>query len=187
MAHYAKLDDDNIVIDVIVIANKDCLDETGNECEEPGRRMCEALTGHKKWKKTSYNTKFGIHYDSNTGEPSEDQSKAYRLNFAQAGMRYDEELDGFVVTEQLVPKRVPRMSINPKTGVWCLKKPTISIPQDLEPDKYPPEEYIPKWFWNEFLYEWKRYTKDYENPAVDPNRPVLNILPDHVFTDEEMI
>jgi hypothetical protein len=159
MAHYAKLDDDNIVIDVIVIANKDCLDETGNECEEPGRRMCEALTGHKKWKKTSYNTKLGIHYDSNTGEPSEDQSKAYRLNYAQLNMRYDDVIGGFVVTEKYLQKPMPRMVINPKTGHWILPKPLISPPKDLQLEDYPLEEYEEPWYWDEAINQWVKVKK----------------------------
>jgi hypothetical protein len=96
MAHYAKLDENNIVIDVIVIADHDCFDENGVECEENGRGMCEALSKYAKWKKTSYNTKGGVHYDPNTGEPSADQSKAYRWNFGQVGFTYNESLDSFI-------------------------------------------------------------------------------------------
>jgi hypothetical protein len=154
MAHYAKLDDNNIVIDVIVIANKNCLDENGNECEESGRRLCEALTGHAKWKKTSYNTRLGVHYNSETNEPPEDQSKAYRLNFAQEGMRYDELLDGFVITEKMNSKRVPRMIINPQTGYWVLPKPPIPVPEDLQFDEYPLDTYQEPWFWHEYKFEW---------------------------------
>ena len=154
MAHYAKLDDNNIVIHVIVIANKDCLDENGNECEEPGRCICEALTGHAKWKKTSYNTKMGKHYDPNTGEPSEDQTKAYRLNFAQPGFKYDEVLDGFVVTDKIYHKEFPRMIINPQTGHWALPKPPIPVPEDLQLDEYPLDTYQEPWYWHEYKFEW---------------------------------
>ena len=163
MAHYAKLDENNIVTEVIVIANKDCLDENGIECEEPGRRMCEALTGYAKWKKTSYNTKRGIHYDSNTGEISEDQSKAYRLNSAQRGMKYDESLNGFVVTESYIPKLFSRMIMNPKTGNWGLPKPNIPYPEDLMLDEYSTEEYLEPWFWNELQYVWVKVRKDAPN------------------------
>jgi hypothetical protein len=137
-----------------VIATKNCLDENGIECEEPGRRMCEALTGHAKWKKTSYNTRMGVHYDSNTGEPSEDQSKAYRLNYALEGMKYDEQLNGFVVTESIHRKRVPRMVINPQTGYWYLLKPPIPVPEDLQLDEYPLDTYQEPWFWHEYKFEW---------------------------------
>jgi hypothetical protein len=160
MAHYAKLDDNNIVIDVIVIANNDCLDENGNECEEPGRRLCEALTGHAKWKKTSFNTQKGVHYNSNTGEPSEDQSKSYRLNFAQEGMRYDEYLDGFVTNETISRKLFPRMIINPRTGWWALPKPPVAVPEDLQLDQYPLDTYQEPWYWHEYKFEWIKLKKN---------------------------
>jgi hypothetical protein len=174
MAHYAKLDDNNIVVDVIVIANKDCLDENGNECEEPGRRLCEALTGHAKWKKTSFNTRMGVHYDSETNEPSDNQSKAYRLNFAQKGMRYDESLDGFVITEKIREKKVPRMVINPQTGYWALPKPPIPVPEDLQLDEYPLDTYQEPWFWHDYKYEWIKLK--YGDP-----------LTIHSFSTKEMI
>jgi hypothetical protein len=154
MAHYAKLDENDIVIETIVIADSDCLDENGVECEENGRRMCEALTGHAKWKKTSYNTRQGIYYISNSIEPAADQSKAFRLNFAQPKMKYDEELDGFVVTENYCPKEVPRMIVNPQTGIWALPRPEVPCPEDLELDTYPLDTYQEPWFWHEYKYEW---------------------------------
>ena len=174
MAHYAKLDDNNIVTNVIVIANKDCLDENGKECEEPGRCLCEALTGHKKWKKTSFNTRMGVHYDPETNEPSDDQSKAYRLNFAQPGFKYDEVLDGFVITEELMKKRFPRMVIDPQTGFWALPKPEIPYPEDLQIDEYPLDEFLDNWFWNEKETKWVKIKID---------EPITF----NCFTNEEMI
>jgi len=175
MAHYAKLDENNIVIDVIVIANKNCLDEHGIECEEPGRCLCEALTRHANWKKTSYNTRKGVHYDPETNVPSEDQSKAYRLNFAVSGMKYDEVLDGFVVTESFLQKPAERMVINSKTGYWILPIPEKEpIPQDLELEKYPLDQYQEPWFWHERKYQWVKL------------KIGLVKLP-HVFLYEEML
>jgi hypothetical protein len=174
MAHYAKLDENNIVTDVIVIANKDCLDENGIECEEPGRCMCQALTRHANWKKTSYNTRMGVHYDPETNEPSDDQNKAYRLNFAQPGFKYDEVLDGFVITEELMKKRVPRMVINPQTGYWALPKPEIPYPEDLQLDDYPLDTYQEPWFWDESNYEWIKM-KHKDPPAL------------HIFLNGELI
>jgi len=174
MAHYAKLDENNIVLETIVIADKDCLDENGVECEENGRRMCEALTGHAKWKKTSYNTHKGVHYDPNTGEPSEDQTKAYRLNFAQPKMKYDEELDGFVVTENYSIKLVSRMIVNPQTGHWSLPLPGVPYPENLELETYPLDTYQEPWFWHEHKYDWIK---------LKINDQKLR----YIFTNEEMI
>lgn len=159
MARFAKLDENNIVIDVIIIADKDCLDENGVECEEPGRCLCEALTGHANWKKTSYNTQRGVHYNPDTGEPSEDQSKAYRINYAESGMKYDEDLDAFVVAESYLPKEFDRMVINPQTGYWILPKPTTLRPTDEQLDLYPLVDYF-KWRWNESTQEWIKMRRD---------------------------
>lgn len=174
MAHYAKLDENNIVLEVIVIADKDCLDENGNVCEENGRRMCEALTRHANWKKTSYNTRMGVHYDSNTGEPSTDQSKAFRLNFAQPKMKYDESINGFVVTENCFPKAVSRMIINPQTGTWALPKPEVPYPEDLQLDQYPLDTYQEPWFWHEHKYDWVKLK-------------INDLKLRYIFANEEMI
>ena len=45
-------------------------------------------------KQTSYNTHGGIHYTD--GEPSADQSKALRYNYAGIGYSYDEDRDAFI-------------------------------------------------------------------------------------------
>ena len=47
------------------------------------------------WIQTSYNTKGGIHYDPQTGLPSEDQTKALRKNYAGIGYVYDSDKDAF--------------------------------------------------------------------------------------------
>ena len=47
------------------------------------------------WVQTSYNTKGGIHYDPQTGLPSEDQTKALRKNYAGIGYVYDSDKDAF--------------------------------------------------------------------------------------------
>jgi hypothetical protein len=97
----------------------------------------------------------GVHYDSNTGDPSEDQSKAYRINFAQINMRYDEELNGFVETEETSSKAVSRMVIHPKTGQWVYPRPSTPYP-DLQHDVYPTNEYHAPWYWNDNTQVWEK-------------------------------
>ena len=86
MAHYAVLNTDNTVTMVFV-----------------GRD--DVVTGIDDWetyyapegftvKQTSYNTSGGIHYTD--GEPSEDQTKALRFNYAGIGFTYDENRDAFI-------------------------------------------------------------------------------------------
>lgn len=55
MAHFAELDENNTVINVIVVSNDDCLDADGNESELIGIDFLENLFGHRRWVQTSYN------------------------------------------------------------------------------------------------------------------------------------
>ena len=45
MAHFAELDDNNVVIRVIVVSNDDTKDENGVENEEVGKAFCNRLLG----------------------------------------------------------------------------------------------------------------------------------------------
>jgi len=85
MSHFAKLDENNVVTYVI----KARQESDGMEDE-----FTES-TG-EVWKQTSYNTHGGVHYDPETGEPSDDQTKALRFNYAGIGFTYDEERDAFI-------------------------------------------------------------------------------------------
>ena len=80
MAHYAKVVD-GIVKDVIV-AESEFFDTFVDN--SPG-----------EWIQTSFNTLAGVHYDPITNEPSSDQSKALRKNFAGIGHVYNINLDAF--------------------------------------------------------------------------------------------
>ena len=75
MAHFAKLEN-NVVTQVIVVSNKDILDDKGQESEELGIKFCSNLLGGT-WKQTSYNAKI-------------------RKNYAGIGYAYDETLDAFI-------------------------------------------------------------------------------------------
>ena len=58
MAHFAQLDENNIVIQVIVVHNNELLDN-GIESEEKGIAFCQSLFGEDTvWKQTSYNGTF---------------------------------------------------------------------------------------------------------------------------------
>ena len=90
MAHYAELDQTNTVTQVFVGRHEDDLAEGVTDWQEYYAR--DGFTV----KRTSYNTRGGVHYDPVTGEPSADQSKAFRGNYAGIGFTYDEELDAFI-------------------------------------------------------------------------------------------
>ena len=79
MAYFAKLDKDNKVINVEVVANSLITDSNGQENEQIGinflRKLYEEPNG--VWKQTSYNGNF-------------------RKNFASIGATYDETRDAFI-------------------------------------------------------------------------------------------
>lgn len=76
MAHYAQIDDNNVVTQVIVIDNKDTADANGVEKEYIGAAFCERLFGGT-WKQTSYNGNI-------------------RKNYAGIGYTYQADIDAFV-------------------------------------------------------------------------------------------
>jgi hypothetical protein len=105
MSHFAKLDENNVVTFVTVGRQED----DGKEAELTTR------TGDV-YKQTSYNTYGGIHYATdNDGNrvPSEDQTKAFRKNYAGIGFTYDEELDAFIP-----PKPYDSWVLNDDTCLW---------------------------------------------------------------------
>lgn len=93
MAHFAEIDENNIVLRVIVVNNNDCLDADGNESESVGIAFCKSLLGGE-WLQTSYNANF-------------------RKNYAGIGFRYDETLDAFIS-----PKPYDSWILNDKTAKW---------------------------------------------------------------------
>ena len=101
MSHFAKLDANNIVTFVTVGRQED----DGKEQE-----LCER-TGDV-YRQTSYNTRGGVHYGPD-GEPSADQSKALRKNYAGIGYLFDEERDAFIP-----PKPYPSWLLNEDTCLW---------------------------------------------------------------------
>jgi hypothetical protein len=123
MAHFAKLDN-NVVVFVTV----------GRQEDEGLEDELSARTGDV-YKQTSYNTRGGVHYDPVTGEPSADQSKAYRGNYAGVGYTYDETLDAFIA-----PNPYPSWVLNEETFLW---EAPIPYPSDGE-------DYI----WDESAVAW---------------------------------
>jgi hypothetical protein len=83
MSHFAKLDENNVVIFVTV----------GRQEDDGKEEELIARTGDV-YRQTSYNTHGGVHYTN--GAPSADQTKAFRKNYAGLGFTYDEERDAFI-------------------------------------------------------------------------------------------
>ena len=56
MSHFAQLDSNNVVTQVIVVSNDDTSDSNGTETESIGVAFCQKLLGaDTNWKQTSYN------------------------------------------------------------------------------------------------------------------------------------
>jgi hypothetical protein len=96
MAHAAELDENNIVVRVLVIA-----DDQENRAQE---FLANDLGLGGKWVTTSYNTIAGEH--RNGGTP-------FRGNYAGIGYKYDADLDAFIA-----PKPFPSWSLNTETYTW---------------------------------------------------------------------
>ena len=96
MSHFAKVE--NGIVTQVIVAEQDVIDS--------------GLFG-AGWVQTSYNTHGGVHYNPETGEPSEDQSKALRKNYAGIGFTYDEERDAFIP-----PKPYDSWVLNEDTCLW---------------------------------------------------------------------
>jgi hypothetical protein len=114
MAHYALLNYQNIVTKVCTGKNED---ETDANIEIVYQNMFGQLC-----KRTSYNTRGGVHYDPQTGEPSADQSKAFRKNYAGIGYTYDESRDAFIP-----PKPFDSWTLNEDSCLW---EAPVAMPDD---------------------------------------------------------
>ena len=93
MAHFAQLNEENIVTQVIVVANQDTADKDGVENEAIGAEFCTNLLGGR-WKQTSYNGRI-------------------RKNYAGIGYKYDADLDAFIP-----PQPFASWVLNNDTAQW---------------------------------------------------------------------
>jgi hypothetical protein len=75
MAHFAQLDENNVVTQVIVVANEELMEDV-IESEVKGIAFCQSLFGGN-WKQTSYNGNI-------------------RKNYAGIGYTYQADIDAFV-------------------------------------------------------------------------------------------
>lgn len=124
MGHFAKVI--NSIVEEVIVAEQDFI-ESG------------AVGDPSQWIQTSYNTKGGVHYSPDTGEPSEDQSKALRKNFAGIGYKYDSTLDAFIPI-----KPFESWLLDENTCLWNAPVP---YPED---GKY--------YYWDEPSISWKEVT-----------------------------
>jgi hypothetical protein len=111
MAHFAKLDENNIVLEVNVVNNE--VLELNNEEESGLKFLIEWSNGHTSWKQTSYNGTF-------------------RKQYCGIGFSYDPVADVFIA-----PQPYPSWSLDnnfdwqppspkPSSGLWFWDEDTLS-------------------------------------------------------------
>ena len=121
MGHFAKVS--NGIVTRVIVAEADFFNNFVDD--SPG-----------KWIQTSYNTRGGVHYQPNTNEPSEDQSKALRKNYAGIGYTYDSTRDAFIP-----PQPFNSWILNEDACLWD------------SPVAYPEDGKLYKW--NEEILNWE--------------------------------
>lgn len=105
MAHFAKLDDNNVVTQVVVVDNRDTADAFGVEKEHIGAAFLERILGGV-WKQTSYNGNM-------------------RKNYAGVGYTFDAQRDAFIP-----PKPFDSWVLVEESCQW---NPPVPYPNDGKP------------------------------------------------------
>jgi len=116
MAHFAKIGLNNIVTDVLVVANRETMDSNGVEHESIGVEFLKNLTGHETWIQTSYNGNI-------------------RKNYAGIGYTYDSQRDAFIP-----PQPYPSWTLVEETCQWTAP---VAMPTDEK--KYSWDEATTNW------------------------------------------
>ena len=99
MAHFAKINESNIVTQVVVVNDSD-----GNNDTDGQNFLNNLFKTTHTWKKTSYNTYGNTHRLGGT---------PYRKNFASIGFTYDSSRDAFIE-----PKPYNSWTLNETTCLW---------------------------------------------------------------------
>ena len=122
MPNFAELDENNVVINVNSV-HENVVDPENEE--ESGIDFLESISGHRRWKRYSFNTAHGVHMQD--GVP-------FRINAAAIGYIYDEERDAFIP-----PKPFESWTLDEEIGEWL---PPIDQPVP------------PMYRWSEAEYGW---------------------------------
>lgn len=99
MAHFAKLNSENIVEQILVVSNEVATDEQSGV-----NFLNNLLKTNDTWKQTSYNTVGGVHKLGGT---------PFRKNYAGVGYKYDESRDAFIA-----PKPYNSWTLNETSCLW---------------------------------------------------------------------
>ena len=134
MAHFAQLDGNNIVTQVIVVSNDDTSDSGGVETESIGVAFCQKLVGAEtNWKQTSYNANM-------------------RGNYAGIGYTYMENVAtlGVGSTDIFIsPQPYASWSVGVTTATWYPPANSGNQPALTEDERTAGKSYV----WNESNYQ----------------------------------
>lgn len=110
MAHFAQLDSNNIVMQVVVISNDMIKDEQGNEQEQMGIDFLKSLLGQQTiWKQTSYNGNF-------------------RKNYAGIDYTYDSIRDAFINPKPVVSEDMQQyLTFDENVCLWLYNPPESQV------------------------------------------------------------
>lgn len=98
MGHFAKVN--NGIVEQVIVA-------------EPEFFQTFVDSSPGEWIQTSYNTRGGVHYQPDSNEPSADQTKALRKNYAGIGFTYNHLRDAFIP-----PKPYASWVLNEASCLW---------------------------------------------------------------------
>jgi hypothetical protein len=121
MAHFAKVVDGKVT--QVIVAEPEFFNTFVDS--SPG-----------EWIQTSYNTRGGVHYDPATSNPSVDQTKALRKNYAGIGYSYDRTRDAFIP-----PQPFASWNLNETSCLW---EAPVAYPTDGN-----------RYTWDEATTSWK--------------------------------
>lgn len=136
MAHYAQVDDQNVVTRVIVIPDEH---ETDGESY-----ITESLGLPGVWVQTSYTSHAGRRVDPDTNEPVEGEH--FRFNFAGEGFTWDPEMgpDGAFIPPK--PDGMDSWVLDMDMARWV---PPVSPPESVDADGN-----VIFWEWDEASLSW---------------------------------
>ena len=131
MAYFAKIDNNNIVVDVVAVHNNELLVD-GNESEQQGIDFLNTTykVDNINWKQTSYNTHAGVHSEGGT---------PLRKNYGGIGFTYDADRDAFIS-----PKPYNSWILDETTCIW---NSPVAMPEDASATK--------RYNWNEENLNWE--------------------------------
>ena len=116
MAHFAKLDENNVVLEVHCVHNNELMID-GIESEAKGVEFLVMWSGgYPFWKQTSYN-------------------KTFRKNYAGIGYTYDANRDAFIA-----PQPYPSWTLDEQTCQW-----DAPVPMPVDDKRYSWAEQTCQW------------------------------------------